>query len=406
MSRANSPDELPRQLISACAHSTSHHSIACILPPYILRSIRLNGTPEQRRSALRTLVADASIRTKRAALGPTRPGMRTMAIVGPAPTPNRTIFDVHNGNESALPGDPVRAENQPESKDPVVNQAFDALGKTFSFYWQVFQRNSIDGNGLPLDATVHFMSNYDNAFWNGEQMVFGDGDGTIFTGFTSAIDVVGHELTHGVTQYSGGLNYHDQPGALNESISDVFGSLVKQFALGQSADKADWLIGAGILGPTIQGKALRSMAAPGTAFDDPTLGKDPQPATMSAYVSDPGDNGGVHINSGIPNHAFYLVATTIGGNAWEAPGRIWYETLTGGQLDPETDFAQFAARTIAKAGDIFGADSAQQQAVINAWKAVEVDAQAAGATALAGGHRKARTHAAPRVPASVGSVKK
>lgn len=404
MSRMIVRDELCFPSRCAHSHSPAHHSIACILPPYVLRNIRLNGTPEQKRTALRTLVADLSIRTKRAALGPTRPAMRTTTLAGAVPTPNRTIYDIHHGDQSALPGDLVRAENQPPIGDPAVNQAYDGLGKTFDFYWQVFKRNSIDGNGLPLDATVHFMNGYDNAFWNGEQMVFGDGDGTIFIGLTSALDVVGHELTHGVTQYSGGLNYHDQPGALNESISDVFGSLVKQFALGQSADQADWLIGKGILGPTIQGKALRSMAAPGTAFDDPTLGKDPQPATMSAYDSAPDDNGGVHINSGIPNHAFYLVATTIGGNAWEAPGRIWYETLTGGQLDPETDFATFAARTIAKAGDLYGANSAQQQAVSNAWKQVEVE-PATGALAGAGGSGKGRVRRHVPAPAGVSAVK-
>ncbi|CAM5676724.1 hypothetical protein SFUMM280S_07534 [Streptomyces fumanus] len=155
-------------------------------------------------------------------------------------------------------------------------------------------------------------------------MVFGDGDGEIFLDFTIPVDVIGHELVHGVTQYTANLTYFGQPGALNESVSDVFGSLIKQYTLGQSADQADWLIGAGLLAPRVTGVALRSLKAPGTAYDDDVLGKDPQPATMDDYVRTGRDNGGVHINSGIPNHAFYLAATALGGNAWERAGQIWY----------------------------------------------------------------------------------
>src|SRR5262249_32645562 len=153
-----------------------------------------------------------------------------------------------------------------------------------------FGRNSLDDNGLPLIATVHYGQQYDNAEWNGQQMLFGDGDGTFFNRFTLAIDVIGHELTHGVTQYTSNLEYKDQPGALHPSFSDVCGSLVKQSSLGQKADEADWLIGAGLLtdqvqsGDTSHGPALRSMLKPGTGFNDPVFGKDPQPGNMSGYV--------------------------------------------------------------------------------------------------------------------------
>ena len=170
-------------------------------------------------------------------------------------------------------------------------------------------------------ASVHYDQDYDNAFWNGDQMVFGDGDGVIFTGFTKALDVIGHELTHGVTQFTANLDYNAQSGALNESFSDVFGSLVKQYRNGEDTASADWLIGKGILAPGIHGVALRSMKAPGTAYDDPKLGgKDPQPADMSGYVDTADDNGGVHLNSGIPNHAFFLLADQLGGNAWDDAG--------------------------------------------------------------------------------------
>jgi Zn-dependent metalloprotease len=179
----------------------------------------------------------------------------------------------------------------------------------------VFNRDSIDDQGMPILGLVHYGTNYDNAFWDGQgHMYFGDGDGQLLTDTTKRLDVIGHELTHGVTQYEADLTYSGQSGALNESISDVFGSLVKQYTLSQSADEADWLIGADIVGPVLA-PALRSMKAPGTAN-----AHDTQPADMDHYVDTTSDNGGVHINSGIPNHAFYVTATTLGGNAWEAPG--------------------------------------------------------------------------------------
>ena len=160
-----------------------------------------------------------------------------------------------------------------------MNEAYDGLGDTWKLYEDVYQRNSIDDAGMDLSGTVHFSQQYDNAYWDGEQMVFGDGDGVLFNRFTISVDVIGHELTHGVTGATADLAYKNQSGALNESISDVFGSLVKQYALGQSAAEADWLIGAGLLAKGVHGVALRSMKAPGTAYDDPQLGgKDPQPA--------------------------------------------------------------------------------------------------------------------------------
>ena len=135
-------------------------------------------------------------------------------------------------------------------------------------------------------------------------------------------------------------------------MSDVFGSLVKQWSLNQTAAEADWLIGAEVFTPGVEADALRSMKAPGKAYDNDTFGKDPQPDHMSKFVhlpdTDEGDNGGVHINSGIPNKAFYLTATDIGGFAWEAPGHIWYEALKASSA--ETDFQQFADTTFAKAG--------------------------------------------------------
>src|SRR5512138_1552601 len=275
-------------------------SIHCILPPYVLRNLARNGTPQQREAANRTLALDGTIRSLRAAK--TREPVSAdlaPAAVASVGVVTRNIFDAHNGQ--ALPGDAVRCEGAPAVSDPAVNEAYDALGSTFDFYWQTYRRNSIDDEGLTLNATVHFGQAYNNAFWDGQRMVFGDGDGQIFNRFTISLDVIGHELTHGVTEDEAHLLYFFQAGALNESMSDVFGSLVKQYALKQTADQADWLIGAGLFTPAIKGVALRSMKEPGTAFDDPVLGKDPQPGHMKDFVKMFEDNGGVHINSGIPN---------------------------------------------------------------------------------------------------------
>ena len=217
---------------------------------------------------------------------------------------------------------------------------------------------------------MHYQQDYDNAFWNGTQLVFGDGDGHVFGSFTKPVDVLGHEFTHAVTQFTANLTYQGQSGALNESVSDCFGMCVKQRVLGQTAEAADWLVGAGIFLPGIHARALRDMAHPGTAYDDPTLGKDPQVGDMADYVETTDDNGGVHTNSGIPNRAFYLAATAIGGDTWEGAGQIWYAALTGGQVTAATDFAGFAVATIAAAGD-------HADAVRQAWATVGVDPSSA-----------------------------
>jgi Zn-dependent metalloprotease len=338
-----------------------------IVPPHILEYVADRHDDEQVRELVqRTLTLDQTQRG-------TRNAAQLIAQPPPAAAPaavNRTLHDA--GHTETLPGRTVRAEGAPATGDEQVDQVYDWLGVTFDFYRTAYGRNSIDGAGLPLVASVHYGTGYDNAFWEGSQMVYGDGDQQLFKTFTGPLDVTGHELTHGVTQYSGGLDYQGQSGALNESLSDVFGSLVKQYHLGQTADQADWLIGQGMFTASVHGVALRSMKAPGTAYDDPNLGKDPQPADMSHYVDTSSDNGGVHINSGIPNHAFYLAATAIGGNAWEKAGRIWYDTITSKQVPTGADFAKFASMTYATAGKLFGVKSKESDAVRDAWGEVGV----------------------------------
>jgi Zn-dependent metalloprotease len=351
-------------------HDHHHHNpIFCILPPHILEALARSGNSEEREWALRMLAADSTARSQRA----THAARLTAApAVPPSLTPHKQRQIYTAGNGSSLPGTLVRSEGQAPTGDAAADEAYTGLGATFDLYWNIFQRNSIDNAGMNMLGTVHYLQGYDDAFWNGAQMVFGDGDGTYFNRFTIAIDVMGHELTHGVTAHQANLAYHDQPGALNESISDVFGSLVKQYSHSpqQTAAQADWLIGAGLFTPAVHGVALRSMKAPGTAYDDPHLGKDPQPAHMSHYVTTTSDNGGVHINSGIPNHAFYLLAVALGGYAWEKAGMIWYATLCDPRLASTAQFQDFANLTADNAGRLFG--DVEQQAVINAWEEVGI----------------------------------
>ena len=203
-------------------------------------------------------------------------------------------------------------------------------------------------------------------------------NGEVFSGFTGSLTVIAHELAHGVIEDEGGLLYRGQSGALNESFADVVGALAEQHHLGQTADQASWLIGEGIFTDAVEGRALRSMAAPGTAYDDDVLGRDPQPAHMRDFVVTRDDNGGVHINSGIPNHAFYLLATALGGYAWERAGLIWYRTLSGA-LPSTADFSTFANATLAAAAAEYGEESEEVAAVRAAWTSVGVidDARAA-----------------------------
>jgi Zn-dependent metalloprotease len=338
----------------------------CITPPYLLNKLLESSDVNIREAALNTLLATAQLRGERSVRGSA--GFLTASGGG-----RRTIFDCRNG-ENLSTANLARSEDGEVSNDESVNLAFDGLGITRDFFQDVFERDSIDDRGMRLNGFVHRGNGYNNAFWDGQEMVFGDGDGRIFTDFTKSLDVIAHELAHGVTEFTAELEYHFQSGALNESISDVFGSLVKQWSLNQSVDEADWLIGSEIFTPNIEADALRSLKAPGTAYNNNLFGKDPQPDRMSKFVVLPdtreGDWGGVHINSGIPNKAFYLTAMTIGGFAWDEAGQIWYEALLASNRN--TQFQDFADNTYIQAGQMYGTRSSQQQAVTEAWKEVGI----------------------------------
>ena len=348
-------------------------SLNCIVPPYMLREIINNGTQQQRQQALRTIVSAEAIRVQREIIS--KEGPPEAILEAGAGGLNRIVYSADNGG--SLPGREVRTEGGPPTGDPAADEAYDGAGATYSLFFDIFNRDSIDGAGLRLDSTVHFRTGYDNAFWNGVQMVYGDGDEDlpeaqrIFNRFTIAIDIIGHELAHGVTQHTANLIYQGQSGALNESMSDVFGALVKQRALGHTAAAADWIIGEGLFTSNVNGVGIRNMKEPGTAYDDPVLGKDPQPGHMSDYVQTTADNGGVHINSGIPNRAFYVTAFNLGGFAWEKAGNIWYVTLRD-KLTDSSNFAAAAAKTFEAAGQLYGAGSLEQQAVQAGWAEVGI----------------------------------
>jgi Zn-dependent metalloprotease len=342
----------------------THNPLHCILPPGMLHKLARNGNAQVRGAALATLELDHKFRMARAETAGRRGGRTQQAVtfarVGG--TANRTVYDQRHSSVQT-PGKVLRREGQRPVSDKAANQAYDALGATYNYYWSTYARDSIDGQGQPLLGLIHYGSKYDNAFWdNAGHMFFGDGDGTLLTETTAGIDVVGHELTHGVTQHESNLVYSGQSGALNESISDVFGIQVKQLALGQDVKASDWLIGADIVGKQLK-PALRSMIKPGTANPH-----DDQPADMDGYI----DGGDVHTNSGIPNRAFAETAIALGGHAWDVAGPIWYATCTDPQLTSTASFTDFARLSVVHAGRKYGTTSKQVDAVRGGWDAVKV----------------------------------
>ena len=336
----------------------------CILPPHVLHKLAESEDGDTRAAALETLALDHKIRLARAEAAARAGGRRTQTVTFAriGGRVQRTIYD-QDHNQDQTPGRVARAEGQDPVQDEAVNQAYEGLGATYDYYWSNFKRDSIDGQGMPLMGLVHYARNYDNAFWdNAGHMFFGDGDGQALTQTTAGIDVIGHELTHGVTQHEANLVYSGQSGALNESISDVFGIQVKQMVLKEDSGQADWLIGADIVGPLLQ-PALRSMKEPGSAHQH-----DDQPGTMDGYV----DGGDVHTNSGIPNRAFYVVASTLGGNSWDAAGPIWYDALCDPRLGEDAAFRDFAVLTLGHARQRYGPESNELHAVEAGWEAVKL----------------------------------
>ncbi len=281
------------------------------------------------------------------------------AIAAAAP-PSVLVFDCGHG--TTLPGTPIA--NPGASTDTSAKQAFDETTAVVNFYQTLFGRNSLDNAGMTLISSIHFSVNYNNAGWTGSQMKYGDGDGNIFIDFTKSNDVIGHELTHGVTQFTAGFAYSNQAGGLNESMSDVFGSMFRQWQAHQTVSAADWLIGKEIMGPGAIARGftcLRDMSNPAASHCVA-----PQPTKFSQYH----DSMDPHDSSGIPNFAFYKAAAAIGGRSWEKAGKIWYQALTGFAPNPNMKMKVFANRTRSLAGTLFPAEPAIKTAVDKACTAV------------------------------------
>ena len=345
-------------------------TLCWFVPPHVQREVARNAEgPAADADQLKLAEAARKRRAKAltAAVGPAEVVER--AAPPPTGTSRREVYDCETTTTQRLKL--VRAEGEPETDDADALNAYDSAGLVRSFFGDRLGRTSIDNRALDLILNVHFDVQFNNAFWDGDEMTFGDGDGVIFTGFARSLDVVAHELAHGVTQFTSGLVYQGESGALNEHFSDVFGTAITQWAAGEAPAEADWLIGDEIMGPDLYGEALRSMAHPGTAYDNPILGSDPQPAHYADRYTGTADNGGVHINSGIPNRAFYLSAMEM-GDTGEAT-RIWYHALQA--LPATATFAQAAvqvatsARILAKSGAV---SKGATQIVRGAWRTVGV----------------------------------
>lgn len=225
------------------------------------------------------------------------------------------IFDL-GGTIGPAVGDPVRASGDPKpSDDPIVEAALANAQIVQSFYADVFGLDSVTGDGLPLEICVHYGDRLNNALWDGAQCLFGDGDGHVFLPFAMSLEVVAHELSHAMIDAKSGLVYEGESGALNESFADVMAAMIVQRHLGQTVEDANWYIGTEALHPAVGMKGVRSFKFAPAFENHEKLGSDTQPKHYADLVDDPDDNGGVHANSGIPNHAFYLAATRLGGSA-------------------------------------------------------------------------------------------
>jgi Zn-dependent metalloprotease len=315
------------------------------VPAYLLQAwARLNPTNT-------TLIDTIGTTQKLAIAGMLPPHAALRQFVLAPGQGDRRIFDCKG--TTRLPGEKARHEGDAEyAPFPLVNDAYQFHGDVRRFLLEVAKRNSLDDKGMDLIGSCNYDRDYNNAFFNRRQMVYGNGDQVIFAKFIIR-SVIGHEMAHGVTHHTSGLEYQDESGALNEHFSDVVGVLVDQFCDNVTSAAHHWLVGPGLFTDKVNGKALRSMIAPGTAYDDPKLGKDRQPAHMKDKYTGMGDNGGVHINSGIPNKAFALFAKAVGGYAFERPFAIWYATNCGdNRVGAEASFQDFADKTMVHCGTI------------------------------------------------------
>jgi Zn-dependent metalloprotease len=337
-----------------------------IVPQKVLKRFAedTSFSDEQRKHFADTMKIDVELRKLRTQAGKlTRVAnlvAAPMGLTAAAAPPAITVFDCNHSQTppGAQVADPANAA------DATAKRAFVETSSVAAFYLQVFGRNSIDDAGMSMVSSIHFGTGYPNAFWNGSQMTYGDGDGSLFIDFTLGNDVIAHELTHGVTQHSLQLSYVNEAGGLNESLSDCFGSMFRQWEAKQDVTQADWMIGKDVVGPGATAKGytcLRDLSDPAGSH---CLGA--QQVKFSQYKAgmDP------HESSGIPNLAFYTIAKAVGGNSWDKVGQIWYKAMTGFDPTPAMKMKAFADRTRSVAAQLNPGDAAVAGAVDAGWKSV------------------------------------
>ena len=346
------------------------HATCCsFVPPHIIDTLArqegMNSTEPGTNQRTALITRQLAAQRQRNRLAPT--SIARLTAPQPGDT-DRIVYDDQNTWNFDV--NAVRGEGDPPHSAENVNQAYDHAGAARELLKKEFNRDGADNAGMTINVNVNYGTAFNNAFWDGVRLTMGNGDGTIFVDFAASPDVVGHELGHGVVEHTAGLEYFSQSGALNESFADVLGTLVEQRLRGQDFDSANWLIGDEIMAPGLFGEALRSMAHPGGAYDNPVLGQDPQPDHMSNYYAGPDDNQGVHINSGICNRAFYLACQELGTGP---AGQIWYAGLQN--LWPTAVFTD-AATVLAAQARILARDGAvprqAAQVVRGAWRSVGV----------------------------------
>jgi Zn-dependent metalloprotease len=284
-----------------------------IIPDVMLKSLKKQGIDVD--TTRQTQEVSSEFRDKRNIVASFMVAARGISPPGEG---KRWVYDCQNSRD--LQKKVVRNEQDKAISDAAANACFENAGIIRTFFKQVLNWDSVDDNGLDIFLNIHYQANYNNAFWDGEQMAFGDGDGSNFVNFAHALDVTAHEISHGVIQYAAGLEYKNMSGALNEHFADVFATAIKQWQKKQTAKTADWGIGESCLTAKFKGKTIRSMKSPA----DMNVVIMKQPDHMKDIYKGTQDKGGVHINSGILNKAFYLVAmemetipTTV----------LWFETL-------------------------------------------------------------------------------
>jgi Zn-dependent metalloprotease len=285
----------------------------------------------------------------------------------------RQVFDAQG--RTLLPGKLLRDEDDPPARDKEADEAYENVGIALRFFKTVLGRDSVDGRGMRVDASVHYGNRFTNAMWTGRQMIVGDGDGQQVKGLARSLGIIAHEFAHGVSQHivRGGLGVvqvtgspptlKGEAGALNESFSDVFASMIKQWHAGQTAAEADWLLGEDILGPRA-GKAIRSLKEPGNTRL--TWRRDDQIKDYRRYQS----TDEAHKASGIANHAFYLAAIRLGGKSWEILGPVWLKAFD--RLRARATFLDAAHATLDVAAALHGKGSLPHDAIKAGWKKVNV----------------------------------